>query len=146
MGERQAKSMSKACDDAVIYRLVDRYKTLPVPRLELVFSRQDPVGFGYVVEYRMVKRHLLGHLEAIRLGFTEVSTTVLRPEPSLPFRDSAHAAHDSVLFGMPCYILRHGARPELALFEDHERQKILGLVHRHPGHTELDRKKGAVVE
>lgn len=87
--------------------------TLPIPRLELVYV-QDDEWRSYHVMYRIVQKHLLGHLVATPLGRTKIDGGANRePEPDhLPFRDGVHAAHDAGHLQMPLFKLMPGRAPE----------------------------------
>jgi hypothetical protein len=83
---------------------------LPLPRLEFVWELHEE-GYSYSVEYRLVKRHLMGDLEAHPLGLTNVSGSHGGRKPwgnppedlNLPYRDGSHSAYDSTHLGLPVY-------------------------------------------
>jgi hypothetical protein len=88
-------------------------QTLPVPRLELSYSPEDPSdGWGsYVVLYRMVYRHFLGHCVSVPLGQTRISGRSYRDPPlrdgklDFPHRDGAHIKADMVSLGFPGFAI-----------------------------------------
>lgn len=93
---------------------------LPVPRLEVVWSRADEppaedaqVGGRdcWVAEYRLVLRHLLGHTTHVVLGTTHRDGRNGRVPDDLPFRDGCHAKHDAWHLHLPLYLVTStGAR------------------------------------
>lgn len=83
---------------------------LPIPRLEIEWIPRD--GWNEVdVEYRLVLKHLLGHVVLLPLGLTRWSSSNTEDprrqglSAALPFRDGAHAPHDAALLGLPLYAL-----------------------------------------
>ena len=81
---------------------------MPVPRLEMVWEEgKFPRDYQYRCAYRLVYRHLLGHLVAVPLGETMVGST--KPpdhfgEIDTPFRDGAHIKSDARQLGLPAYV------------------------------------------
>ena len=109
---------------------------LPVPRLELVYQTLKPPSWGScIVTYRLVMRHLLGHLEAIPLSFTRIGQSGARSvdDIGLPRRDGAHIAHDRVHLGMPAFKVVPGKPPERMDLDDYRGQAALGAEHRREG-------------
>ena len=108
---------------------------LPLPRLELVYITLGDRGYewsDFKVIYRMVSKHLLGHLVATPLSMTHCSSgRALKPDKEdLPFRDGAHAAHDSTHLQMPVYKLMPGEEPILLDIEGKTNAWRLGRTHR----------------
>jgi hypothetical protein len=115
----------------------DEHPDLPLPRLEFVWIPLTDDWGSYVVEYRLVRRHLLGHLEAAPLGSTRTNSSggsSRKPWEGdkeafyLPFRDSAHAAHDTAHLGIPLYACPPGVPPRLVEGDawGHQHQRGLG--------------------
>jgi len=106
-------------------------EALPLPRLELAYVQID--GWDtYSVKYRMVAKHLLGHVMTIPLGETKTSGGLRNEAPNdahLPFRDGAHIAHDSAHFQMPAYKIVPGRKPERLVFNGWDQVKR-GSAHR----------------
>jgi len=88
---------------------------LPVPRLELAYVSINEWR-EFKVVYRLVVRHLLGQLLGYPLGQTVTQGgSGRRPEGAedLPFRDGAHAIHDSAHLGLPLYKVMPDEKPIL---------------------------------
>lgn len=105
----------------------DADESLPVPRLEFAWEQEYDSWASYHVEYRLVMKHLLDHLVIVPLGNTRVSggdwdgpapykkayfneeegrhRGVGFDRSCLPFRDGAHASHDSAHLNLPCYAI-----------------------------------------
>lgn len=91
--------------------------TLPVPRLELRWSRQDGET---VCIYSLVYRHLLGDIVFVPLGRTKTSGALqdqLRPEGRihLPFRDGSHFANEMRQLGLRGFVICGDAVKEALL-------------------------------
>jgi hypothetical protein len=105
---------------------------LPVPRLELAYVSINEWR-EFKIVYRLVMRHLLGQL----LGYP-LSQTVTqggsgrRPEGAadLPFRDGAHAMHDSAHLGLPLYKIMPDEAPILLDATQYINIYPKGLEHR----------------
>lgn len=89
---------------------------LPENRLELVFIPSESFGWrNYLVGYRLVYRHLLGHLAWAAFSWTRCESGygvaehgVAEPDDSqLPFRDGRHIQHDSESLQLPAYRVTH---------------------------------------
>jgi len=68
---------------------------LPVPRLEL--RNRKVSKYSRIVDYGLVHRHLLGHIEFIPIGSTKIDggrETYTNLLQKLPIRDGAHIYHD----------------------------------------------------
>ena len=108
-------------------------ESLPVPRLELVYE-QIRGWDDYRVTYRLVVKHLLGHLVGIPLSFTKIGGRSCNVEPDhdhLPLRDGAHAAHDSTHLRCAVFKLMPGKSAEqVSLNENFDHQMHLGREHR----------------
>ena len=104
---------------------------LPVPRLELVYIQVDR-WFDFKVVYRLVTKHLLGHLVLIPLGQTRCQGGSGQVPDSLPFRDGAHALHDSGLLGLPAYKIMPDTPPYELSLESHSSAYAQGTAHRRP--------------
>lgn len=111
--------------------LKDEDATLPLPRLEMVYVPVDEWR-SYKVVYRLVYEHLVDGTIGVPLGETKISGGVgNEPEPDhLPFRDGAHAHHDSAHFGFPLYRRYPGKTAERILDADYGPQRTRGLGHR----------------
>lgn len=93
----------------------DTHPELPLPRLELVYTRPDPTSWSqYKVTYRLVRRHLGGKLVAEILGVTDPSGNrtpgdvpwkTSHGTMSLPIRDGIHICYDSAHLRLPAYII-----------------------------------------
>lgn len=106
--------------------------SLPIPRLELQYTPDPELGWSsYTVVYMLVHKHLLGHLSGIPLGSTKIEGgDGQRPDDDhLPFRDGAHAAHDSAHLGLPTYRVVDGVAKRLH-FTEWPHQVSLGMQHR----------------
>lgn len=99
---------------AVHRKIDDDHPDLPVPRLEFVWTPSEYGWGNTVAEYRLVRRHMLGHLECVPLGSTKVSSgagkapwdypdSEASPRNWLPFRDGCHAQHDAKHMGLPLF-------------------------------------------
>lgn len=111
---------------------------LPVPRLEFEWTDTSLRGTWskYIVEYRMVTMHFLGHLQVIPLGVTEVTGAGSNSAPyeqendrGLPFRDGAHALHDSSHLKLPLYKVTPSGHVRILLEAD-DHLTLLGARHR----------------
>lgn len=105
---------------------------LPVPRFELFYVQIEGWD-SYRVDYRLVMKHLHGHLVAIPLGRTTINSSARNQRPNdtdLPIRDGAHAAHDSALMGLPVFKVLPGEAPILVDTSRWEFAKADGLAHR----------------
>jgi hypothetical protein len=84
---------------------------LPVPRLEIRWSKVTEDGYEQYWDYRLIYRHLLGHLIAVPLGGTKTSggncDSLKWPNGTLhlPFRDGAHISHDTGHLGIPAFAI-----------------------------------------
>lgn len=106
-------------------------ETLPVPRLELRYEKNDGEWRNYFVHYLLVLRHLCGHIYAVPLGSTKIGGYGgPTPPTDLPYRDGAHAAHDSAHLGVPVYRITPGRAPEIVDMKDYARQMETGRAHR----------------
>ena len=111
------------------HTMIDPDPAMPVPRLEIAYE-QHKEWFSYTATYRMVMVHLLGHHVAIPLGQTKVNGGSGKPPSEhLPFRDGAHAAHDSVHLGLPLFKVMPGEPPVLLGLIDYP-QTAVGAQHR----------------
>jgi hypothetical protein len=86
---------------------------LPLPRLELLYvKRRDWSSFDVI--YRLVTKHLCGHLVATPLGRTRCDGGSNK-EPSgpedVPFRDGAHAFHDAAHLQLPLFKIMPDREP-----------------------------------
>lgn len=144
------RRLDSTSDWALAREIDDEHPGLPLPRLEVVMSPHRDLGWGHtVIEYRLVMRHLLGHLEARPLGRTVRRGSGGEPWPNqttvpehlsgkmsfdewriswaMPFRDGAHAVHDSAHLGLPLYVqTQFGMEPLIST--GHQAEK--GLAHR----------------
>lgn len=104
---------------------------LPVPRLELVYRPRSEDWSDYVVIYRIVAKHLLGYLVGTPLGRTVVQGGYgyAPSDHDLPFREGAHARHDSGHWGIPLYKVMPDRKPFLVVDED-DSHYTMGLKHR----------------
>jgi hypothetical protein len=93
-----------------------------LPERTLYLSRHGSHAYGtnewreFKVVYRLVVRHLLGQLLGYPLGQTvSQSGSGRRPDGAedLPFRDGAHAIHDSAHLGLPLYKILPDEKPVL---------------------------------
>lgn len=102
----------------------------PVPRLELLYIPR-PHWDDYQVHYRLVTRHLQGHLVALPIGCTTFQGGAPDVEPEhLPIFDGSHIAHDSEYLSLPAYKILPGRPPERIDFEQYLIQVELGRAHR----------------
>lgn len=98
------------------YVLPDSYHPeLPVPRLQIKVEDHE---YGTRYYYDMIYRHHLGHLVAVPLGFTRVSSGPFHHPPAklekirTPFRDCFHMASDSKHLRLPAFLV-DGDRTEV---------------------------------
>lgn len=104
---------------------------LPVPRLELVYRQLSGWG-SYEVVYRLVMKHLCDQIVGVPLGRTKIDGSDREPI-GLPFRDGAHAMHDSAHLQLPVYRLLPGKPPKLVKDDgDYAHQIKRGAEHRRP--------------
>jgi hypothetical protein len=102
----------------------------PVPRLELLYIPR-PHWDDYQVHYRLVMRHLQGHLVAIPVGCTTIEGGEPNVEPDrLPIYDGSHIAHDSGYLSLPAYRIMPGRLPERINLDQYLIQVELGRAHR----------------
>lgn len=84
---------------------------IPENRLELVFIPSEGFGWrNYLVGYRLVYRHFLGHLAWAALSWTRCDSGYGSGEPDedrLPRRDGRHIHHDSESLNLPAYRVTH---------------------------------------
>ena len=113
-----------------IGRTIEDDETLPVPRLELRYEKNDGEWRNYFVHYLLVLRHLLDHIYVVPLGSTKIGGYGKEPPTDLPYRDGAHAAHDSTHIGVPVYRIVAGQEPVLLDMKDYARQMETGRAHR----------------
>tara|TARA_R100001132_G_C3272133_1_gene94203 strand:- start:1649 stop:2158 length:510 start_codon:yes stop_codon:yes gene_type:complete len=89
-------------------------ESLPIPRLEMEwYPSEDGTWEKYTVEYRMVMKHMLGHVAIIPLGSTKIEgppgSPWDRPNaeqegiPRLPFRDGVHIKWDAGHLNLPAF-------------------------------------------
>ena len=113
--------LERSSHDWQRHRRIEDDKTLPVPRLELVWediSEPDETPWtSRTVEYRLVHTHMLGHTVVVPLGFTKIRGGGYKApwkmdngKPDLPFRDGAHACHDAAHLNLPLYVIAPGER------------------------------------
>lgn len=79
---------------------------LPVPRLELRWKTNEHSATCW---YLLVHLHLRGHVQINPLGMTKCrgyggNLTAHGDTRDIPFRDGAHAQHDSVSLGLPLFV------------------------------------------
>lgn len=101
---------------------------LPLPRLDIFASKlTDRHGcYGAEYHYRLVRRHLLGHIETVGLGHTRSEGNRVRSWPlrcvdgtlEQPYQDSAHMAYDAAHLQLPAFITYEGCAPEPVVFDD----------------------------
>lgn len=108
--------------------------SLPVPRLELEWVRRGP--HSMVVVYRLVSRHLLGHLCSRPMGRTRVDGHNLPWPPmrddghfDLPYREGPHIQHDRAHLGLPAFCICEDRVEELN-GDGYEYQVDQGKKHR----------------
>jgi hypothetical protein len=114
--ERLARELEGSLDGWRVAETIEGGPDLPTPRLELAYKPLR--GWtDYKVVYRLVTKHLLGHMVAHPMGYTKVGGGGLGREPQipvdLPFRDGAHARYDSAMMGIPLYTVIPGQEPTL---------------------------------
>ena len=86
-------------------------QSLPVPRLEVVYDNDgDETWREYVVIYRLVYRHFLGHCVGVPLGKTTIRGGVGRApifdgKVDLPFRDGQHIRSDARHLSLPAFAI-----------------------------------------
>lgn len=79
---------------------------LPIPRLEIVFEElPQPNHYVGIWHYRLVLRHLLGHVHWLALGATQTSATLERAQHDGPIRDGVHLQFDSRQLNLPGYVI-----------------------------------------
>lgn len=91
---------------------------LPVPRLEIEWTPHSQHGWHEAsAVYRLVHRHLQGHVVGVGIGQTTVrggwprppirgTETTHRPgKIELPRRDGAHICHDMVQLNLPAFAI-----------------------------------------
>ena len=75
--------LERSSHDWQRHRRIEDDKTLPVPRLELVWediSEPDETPWtSRTVEYRLVHTHMLGHTVVVPLGFTKIRGAATKP-------------------------------------------------------------------
>jgi hypothetical protein len=84
---------------------------LPVPRLEIRWSRIGGGEWNWLATYGLVYRHLLGHVVVVPLGMTRVGGAgepLTDGQVDVPFREGAHALHDSLELGLPAFAVFEG--------------------------------------
>ena len=96
------------------HRKVEDVPELPLPRLEFAWNVGEGTEREYTVEYRLVRKHLVGDVVIVPLGLTRVSGGNTDSKPwqgpiqfpvNLPFRDGAHAFSDSAHLRLPLYAI-----------------------------------------
>ena len=88
---------------------------LPVPRLELRWTKTESRHEEWVCAYSLVRQHLCDHFVAVPLGQTK-SSGGRGPDQyggtlDQPFRESAHAAYDAMHLNLPLFVI-YGDRCE----------------------------------
>lgn len=87
---------------------------LPVPRLEMLWEKDDGESWrNCTALYRLIYRHLLGHLVAVPLGRTQTqsgadhspATEPWSKNIRVPFRDGVHIATDSESLKLPAFVV-----------------------------------------
>ena len=81
---------------------------LPVPRLELRWTRIDCGEWVWFCEYNLVTLHLLGEYWATPMGGTKRggARPPMRGEMvDVPFRDNAHIRHDAKQLNLPAFAI-----------------------------------------
>lgn len=91
---------------------------LPVPRLEIEWTPHPEYGWQEkTATYRLVYRHLLGHVGAVGMGQTISRTGITTPpinpyfytrhpkKIELPHRDGAHICHDMAELKLPGFAI-----------------------------------------
>jgi hypothetical protein len=130
--ERLEAALAHSESGWCLHSEIKEEQVLPVPRLELVYEpRGKQAGrewTRYVVTYRMVYRHLLGHCVAVPLGETTfsggVSSTPMQDgRLRLPLRDGAHICHDMAALGMPGFAVCGEHVDDLAAFAGKPRER-----------------------
>lgn len=112
--------------------MIDDDGELPVPRLEMVYTYLYEDWRNYQVVYQLVFKHLLGKLMIVPLSRTTVQGGDGEPPDNvLPFRDGAHARHDSGHLDMPVYKIVLGEKPVLIETEG-THHHTMGVGHRRP--------------
>lgn len=102
---------------------------LPVPRLEIVYVQIDEWR-DFKVIYRLVTKHLLGHLVGTPFSQTDCRCGSNVKPDHLPYRDGAHAAHDAAHLQLPLFRVMPGEKPARADLEHYDSQMSTGLKHR----------------
>lgn len=115
----EKKAAKKAARNAPVVwppnQIDDAHPELPLPRLELVYTRPDPTSWSqYKVTYRLVRRHFGGKLVAEvfeetdasgNRGFSDVPWKNPSGSLSLPIRSGIHICHDSAHLRLPAYVI-----------------------------------------
>jgi hypothetical protein len=107
---------------------------LPIPRLEIVFRKEDYGAF--IATYRLVKKHLDGTLYGVPLGETKMSGYGDRLPDETPWRDGCHMAFDAAHLGLPAFLCALGQEPKPIDLEGYRGQVSRGKEARrlqHPG-------------
>lgn len=84
---------------------------LPLPRLEIRHRR--PSQYTHFMDYGLVFRHLLGHIEFIPIGCTK--TSGVSSSLYLPHRDGAHIYNDMFELGLRGFLVDGSLCRELLL-------------------------------
>jgi hypothetical protein len=127
----------------------DRFPELPLPRLEMEWTRCAELGWRRRwVEYRLVMQHYVDGVMAIPLGKTKIeggsSEDPFRHgvKNALPYRDGVHAMHDAAHLGLRFFAIHPDGPVELT--GQYEMAAKAGLDHRREAvHTfPVSRKDG----
>jgi hypothetical protein len=83
---------------------------LPVPRLEMRWHKESEDGYLTCWDYRLIYRHLLGHLIAVPLGQTKSqggngAPPIRNGQIDTPFRDGVHISTDTGHLGIPAFCI-----------------------------------------
>ncbi len=121
-----------------LLRDVKDVESLPLPRLELEWVRDEETPYEKVAMYRLIMEHLVDGVVAIPISETKVSggkqwPPMFRGKLDLPFRDGSHIHHDSAHLQLPAFARCGGLVEELTSDYDYEHQQKVGLSHRRAG-------------
>lgn len=120
--EELRQSLRGAETKWTLHTKLDGEQTLPVPRLELFYEADGYEGrewCEFIVYYRLVYRHLLGHTMAVPLGETSIKggngeAPIRDGKIDLPFRDGCHIRNEMKCLNLPGYAICGDVTEQLA--------------------------------